>query len=258
MTEEEMKRRVTVPLYWVRMPKILSADAGMHRWVWDLHYTAPRSSRHEYPISAVPHDTPPAPHGSNALPGQYTVRLTANGHAYTAPLTLRMDPRVKTPAAGLEQQFKMEVRLAALMNNSYEAAGLVRSLSDQLDKLSKQGQVTKPLSDSIAALQKKVHELMGLPGGFFAPPSGEVTLAKVSGDAGGLYALVGGADATPTAAEMAGLSSVEQESADVMKRWNVIKSSDLPALNQQLSAAGLPQINLESAVQPEESGEDLE
>jgi photosystem II stability/assembly factor-like uncharacterized protein len=258
MTEEEMKKAVTVPLYWVRMPKTPSAEAGMHRWVWDLHYTAPQSSRHEYPISAIPHDTPRSPQGPTALPGQYTVRLTANGKTYTAPLTIRMDPRVKTPPAGLGQQFDIEVRLAGLMNASYETSGQARSLAEQLDKLSKQGQLTNALSSSISALQKKVRELLGAPGGFFAPPSAEATLTRVAGDIAGLYGLVGGADATPTAAAVSALAAAEQEFSGLTKRWEAVKSPDLAALNQQLSSAGLSQINLEPAAQPEESSEDLE
>jgi hypothetical protein len=258
MTEEEMKKTVTVPLYWVRMPRILSSEAGMHRWVWDLHYTAPQSSRHEYPISAIPHDTPRSPQGPTALPGQYTVRLTAGSKTYTAPLTIKMDPRVETPPAGLEQQFKMEVRLAGLMNSSYENTGQARSLAEQLDKLSKQGQLTNALGSSISALQKKVRELLGAPGGFFAPPSAEATLTRVGGDIVALYGAVGAADATPTAAEVSALAASEQEFSGSTKRWEAIKAIDLAALNQQLSSAGLPQIKLEPAAQPEESSEDLE
>lgn len=258
MTEAQMKETVTVPLYWLGTPKILSADAGMHRSVWDLHYTAPESSRHDYPIAAVPHDTPRSPLGPNAPPGQYSVRLAVNGHTYTAPLAIKMDPRVKTPPAGLEQQFKMEVRLAALMNTSYEAVAQVRSLADQLDKLSKQAQIAKRLSDSIAALQKRVHDLMGAAGGFFAPPSPEATLSRVSGDVGGLYAAVGAADATPTASEVAAMAAVEQESSEVMKRWSAIKSDGLAQLNRQLSTAGQPQITLKPVAQQEESEDDLE
>jgi photosystem II stability/assembly factor-like uncharacterized protein len=258
MTEEEMAKSVAVPLYWVRMPKILSADTGMHRWVWDLHYTTPESSRHDYPISAIPHDTPRSPQGPNAPPGQYTVKLTAEGHTYTAPLTIKMDPRVKTPPAGIEQQFKMEVRLAALTNSSYQAVGQVRSLADQLDKLSKQGQTAKPISDSVASLQKKVQGLTGAAGGFFAPPSPEPTLSRLSGEVAALYGAIGAADATPTASEVAAVASVERESSDLMKRWSAIQSGDLAALNQQLSAAGLPAIKLEAGTQQEESDDDVE
>src|SRR5207248_7545631 len=105
-SEDDLKK-ISVPLYWIRMPQTLSAEAGAHRWVWDLDYAPPDALHYDYPISAIPHDTPREPHGPRALPGHYTVRLTVDNHIFTVPLTLKMDPRVKTPLAGLEEQFRL-------------------------------------------------------------------------------------------------------------------------------------------------------
>jgi photosystem II stability/assembly factor-like uncharacterized protein len=255
-TMAELKKTLPVPIYWVKMPKILPAGAGMHRWVWDLHYPPPPSNRHGYPISAVPHDTPREPQGPAALPGQYTVKLTVDGHTYSAPLTVKMDPRVKTPPAGLQQQFQAETRLVSLMTANYEAAGEARAVQDSLAKL--KGKATGSVADAVSAFEKKMHGVAGAPGGFFAPPSAEVTLARASGDAAGLYGMMGAADAAPTSQETAGLAQVERESADVSKRWSEIKAKDIPALNRQLSGAGLPEIRVEAQPQPEEGSEDVE
>ena len=35
-----------------------------------------------------------------------------------------------------------------------------------------------------------------------------------------------------------------------MDRWNAMKAQDIPALNQQLKGANLPEVKLESAVLP--------
>ena len=99
-----------VPAYWIRPVRILSADAGLHRFVWDLHYPPPPGGQ-EYPIAATPRDTAPEPKGPWVLPGTYTVKLTANGRSVTQPLTVKMDPRVKTPPLGLQQQFTLSKRL---------------------------------------------------------------------------------------------------------------------------------------------------
>ena len=79
-TPEELEKEL-IPHYWLRGTKTLSVQPGLHRWIWDLRYAAPASTAHEYPISAVPHDTPRYPLGPLVLPGQYTVRLTTNGHS---------------------------------------------------------------------------------------------------------------------------------------------------------------------------------
>jgi photosystem II stability/assembly factor-like uncharacterized protein len=252
VTEAELKKTLEVPLYWVRMPRTLSAGAGMHRWVWDLHYAPPQSARRQYPISATPHDTPRLPLGPSALPGQYTVRLIVNGHTYTAPLNVKVDPRLKTPLAGLEQQFRLETRLASLMNESYEAVGQARAVREQLEKIKASG----PPGESIATLQNKVTTLLGRPTRFMAAPSPEVTLLRVSGEVSTLYGEVGRADAAPTASQVRAMAEVERDFSDVMKRWSSVRSADLPALNQQLKAAGLPEIRLQGVAKPQPEEEE--
>ena len=70
-----------MPAYWIRPTLRLSTAAGMHRFVWDLHYGAPPGMRRSFPIAAVFHDTPREPRGPWAMPGTYRVRLTADGKA---------------------------------------------------------------------------------------------------------------------------------------------------------------------------------
>ena len=141
VTEADLKKQL-IPLYWLRPFRSLPSDAGMHRWVWDLHYPAPDSTRHEYPISAIPGDTPRYPLGPTALPGSYTARLTANGKSYTAPFTVKMDPRVKISAAGLEKKFQLETRLASLLSQTSKAVMQAGSIREPLQKLSEQA--TRP------------------------------------------------------------------------------------------------------------------
>ncbi len=110
-----------IPPYWPQMNRPLPATPGMHRQIWDLHYTAPEAIRYEYPISAVPHRTPTVPQGPLALPGTYTVKLIAAGHSYTAPLTITMDPRVHTSAGDLQQLFQSQEQMAKTLSTISEA-----------------------------------------------------------------------------------------------------------------------------------------
>jgi hypothetical protein len=45
--------------------------------------------------------------------------------------------------------------------------------------------------------------------------------------------------------QVAATTAVERDYADVMRRWTEVKTRDLPALNQQLKSAGLPEIRPE-------------
>jgi photosystem II stability/assembly factor-like uncharacterized protein len=254
-TEAELKKQL-IPLYWLRPFRSLSTEAGMHRWVWDLHYATPDSTRHDYPISAIPGDTPRYPLGPTALPGSYTARLTANGKSYTAPFTVKMDPRVKITAAGLDQKFHLETRLASLLSQTSKAVMQAGSIREPLQKLTERA--TGAAKDSVQAFQDKLTAVLGAPAGFFAPPSAEATLARANGQVTVLYGQVWQADAEPTAAQSEAVTAAEHDAVDVMKRWDTLKTADLSALNKTLRDAKLPEVQIESDPHKEEAATDEE
>jgi hypothetical protein len=49
------------------------------------------------------------------------VKLTVDGKSFTQPLTLKMDPRVKTPPAGLKQQFDLAMKVVEMMSRTKSA-----------------------------------------------------------------------------------------------------------------------------------------
>jgi photosystem II stability/assembly factor-like uncharacterized protein len=124
-----------IPMYWVRPSRTLSASKGMHRFVWDLRYPTPGAVERDFPISAVPHDTPVEPLGVLAAPGAYSVRLTMGGVATTQPLTLKMDPRATVTALGLSRQFTLAARIADLMNRSFAAYRAAAGDTDRAQQL---------------------------------------------------------------------------------------------------------------------------
>jgi photosystem II stability/assembly factor-like uncharacterized protein len=111
---------------WVKPPEGLAKTPGMHRFVWDIHYAS----------------LPGAPAGFGgfrrrsggpwAVPGQYQVRLTVNGQAYTQPLTVRMDPRSPASQADLQKQFDLAMKIQTRSQEAAKALGEVRSLRTQL------------------------------------------------------------------------------------------------------------------------------
>jgi hypothetical protein len=253
--EEKLKKQL-IPLYWLRPFRSLPSDAGMHRWIWDLHYAAPTSTRHEYPIAAIPHDTPRLPLGPNVLPGNYTVRLTVDGKSYSVALTVKTDPRIKISAAALEKKHQAEVHLASLLSEMSQAVAQANSLREQLKKLGEQS--SGAVKETVEATQKKLPALLGAPGGSLAPVSEEVTLSRVNGQANTLYGEVWQADAEPTISQMQAISAIDRDYNAVMKRWNEFKSAELSSLNRQLHDAKMPEIQLESDIGSSEPQSDEE
>ena len=66
LAEQPIEGR-NVPDYWLRPPQALSAKAGFHRFVWDVHHERPAVTGFSYPISAIDANTPQVPFGSWAI-----------------------------------------------------------------------------------------------------------------------------------------------------------------------------------------------
>ncbi len=253
VTDSELKKQL-IPLYWLRPFHALSSEAGMHRWIWDLHYPPPESTRHEYPIAAISGDTPRYPLGPTVLPGAYTARFTVNGKSYTSPFTVKMDPRVQISASSLENKFQFEMRLASLLSETSKAALQAGSVRDSLQKLNEQA--TGPTRDAVQTFQAKLNALLGTPG---AAASGDaITLTRVNGQVVTLYGQVWQVDAEPTKAQSEAFVAVDRDAADVMKQWTTLETTDLPALNRALQGVKLPEVQIDADPHKEDAGMDEE
>ena len=91
------------------------------------------------------------------------------------------------------------------------------------------------------------------------PPGGgapQPTLAQENGNLSALYGSVGQSDAAPTDAQKAAASDIDRGLPPLLQEWNEIKKSDLPAVNQQLHGADLPELRLDSPTEPTDADEE--
>ncbi len=242
---EELAAHHPIPMYWVRPRQILSAEAGMHRFVWDVHYPPPHALNMEFPISAIVHNTPLHPLGAWALPGNYTVKLTVDGKSYSRQLALIMDPRIKTSAEDLAKQHEMEMGAVEGMDESLEGLQQVQSVRAQLKDVASKAK--GKLAEQIDALDKQCAELQGATqSGFFGlPPSGKrpETLSTLNQHFAAILAAADSADATPTTQATGVYHELDDASTALRKRWNALNETALLDLNQSLKQSGLPTID---------------
>jgi photosystem II stability/assembly factor-like uncharacterized protein len=239
-TAEERAREL-IPQYWLEPSRVLPAGEGMHRWVWDLHYPAPVSVKHGYPISAVPQATPIGPEGPLALPGSYRVRLTVDDRHLEAPLLLRPDPREALPPEALAQQLRLARRLAALLTASSRTVLAAESEQAQLKSLAAPGAA----ADAVRAYSTQLADLLGSnknaePGAAAAA----VALSDVQAHIATLYAEATRGDGAPTAAELNATEDADRALTPLLTRWRQLQAN-LPELNQRLRAAKLPPVRAE-------------
>lgn len=226
---------------WIRPARILPATAGTHRFVWDLCYP-PADGPRSYPISAIYRDTPSQPDGPIVPPGTYTVKLAVDGKSYERPLVVEMDPRVATPADGLEKQFTLSMQC-------YDGMTAARDTLAHIGRLRKQfgdARAKAPdLGAAIDALDDKLAALEGAAGGGRrrgGKQPGSASLGGTSGELGRLLAILQGADATPTRQAAAAVAEAKKELDGLLARWAETKQKDLAELNVKLNAAGFPAI----------------
>ena len=183
------------------------------------------------------------------MPGIYTVKLTVDGKALTAPLTVVMDPRVKTTTAGLRQKFEAQRQLASAISRSARAIRQATSLREQLEKLERDAK--GPVAAAIAEFGRKLRvELL-------AGRSTPIPLVTVNGDAYALYGDLDSSDSAPTSAQMTALTKVTRDLSLAMDRWKAMSTKEVAALNQQLKASGLTEFVLqEAAVEDDDTGDD--
>jgi len=235
-----------IPMYWVRPAPLLSAGEGMHRFVWDLHYAPPDSLGHEFPISAIVHDTPKYPLGAWALPGNYTAKLTVDGKSFSQQFVVKMDPRIRASLIDLRKQFEMQSGAVEGMNKSFGALLQVRSVRTQLkERSAKAGKGT--LVDTMAALDKQAAELEGAAqSNFFGLPPGAKRpedFSSLNQHFGGILAVADSADAAPTTQATAVFKELQEDLERLAERWTRIRQQDIPALNADLQKAGLAPVD---------------
>ncbi len=207
---EPVDPMLAVPKYWVRPARSLASAPGLHRWLWDMHYTPAPGAREDLPMQAVYMDTPPAPSSPWVMPGQYTLRLTANGKSYTQPLTVRMDPRVHTPMPSLARQFELSKQV-------YDDIAASSAALDQIREFRKN--VSPEVDRQAAAIQGERAGRFDGRGG----PAGPDSLSSVSATLRQLLGLLQEADDAPTAAEAAAVADRRAALAKLMARWNELK-----------------------------------
>ncbi|MEO5798757.1 MAG: glycoside hydrolase [Gemmatimonadales bacterium] len=208
-----------IPAYWMRPTLLLGTAAGLHRFVWDLHYGPPAgTTTFSYPMSAVPHNTAPQPDGPWVPPGQYRVRLTVDGAALTQPIAVKLDPRVKTPVLALRQQSVLSLQM-------YEGIAAARGALDQI-RAARSNLAPRKGDAAVDGLDRELAALAGTDGGgrrggagLDAPP----TLSRVVGELTSVMALLQGSDAAPTQTAIKAARDASASLAGLLVKWRALQ-----------------------------------
>jgi photosystem II stability/assembly factor-like uncharacterized protein len=243
-----------VPSYWFGPPAVLSRNAGLNRFAWDLRYPAPKILPFgyfgamlpyvEYTLAdhAIPGRTPrEQPEGPLAPPGRYTLELSGGGHRVTQTLIVAPDPRVTATRADLEAQLILARRLVGGLAASYEGytrlADLRVTIADHVKALGAAADTkgATTATEALAAFEKQVERVQS---GSAESPG----LGPVNREMARLFSMVESADVRPTepleAAAAGWCAALDKAYAG----WQSLKGAELSAANDALRAARRPVI----------------
>jgi photosystem II stability/assembly factor-like uncharacterized protein len=218
----------------------IPAEAGLNRFIWDLRYEPPAK------IPAAIYDNG-QPAGPLTLPGAMQIRLTVAGKSYTAPIEIKMDPRVKTSSDDLRKQFDLLLKLRDREEEMNAAILGIRDLRTQLQALEKRlgaAEQTKSVTGSGAELRKKIaaieEELIQVNATAQEDEANYPT--KLNSKLGYLTGVVDSADTAPTESEIAVFAELDKQVDAQLVRWREVLSKDLPALNDAMRKANVPSV----------------
>jgi photosystem II stability/assembly factor-like uncharacterized protein len=217
--------------------KQIKLEAGLNRFEWDLRY----EEAHRVPGYYL-WEYNGGSKGPVAVPGQYQVRLTVGGKTESAPLELKLDPRVHVSEADLAQQFSELSQIHDQINHVYDAVNQIQDVRLQLAGLKRrlpENASTKAISGAAEDLEKKLvavrDQMINLnisanEDSLAYPPQIDAKLAFLAMD-------VGSADSAPTEAEQMQFEKLKRQSGELLSRWEDLQRRDLAAF-QKLTAEG--------------------
>jgi photosystem II stability/assembly factor-like uncharacterized protein len=211
---------LNIPLYWIRPQQLLSATAGAHRFLWDMHYK-PIDEPVSFPMTAIYENTAPEKNAPWVLPGNYTAKLTVNGKSTTQIFSIKMDPRVKNTMADLQKQHALsmdcyEGRLTA--RASMEAITAARKmLQDKIEKAGANVADLKILEQEVAALDGARRSRRAA-----AEPS--ASFGSVEASFAGLFGNVHHTEMTPTTQTIAAVKQTKDQLILLVNKWTALKN----------------------------------
>lgn len=214
---------------WLPEFRPLTGNAGLNRFVWSLHYASPPAANHGYRMAVANLHSVEVPEGPLVLPGEYKVTLTVDGHSYSQPLKVVMDPRVHVSERALRDQLTLAIDVWNAMSDAYALQTSADSLRSQLVVLEASSRLNAAVRSSVVELDAKISALLG---------------SMRTGELGGLEGEIMSADREPTAQMRQAYDILKANYLTSEKTWSELKKGMIPEANRKLGAAGLPRLRL--------------
>ena len=184
--------------------------------------------------------------GPWAVPGNYSVKLTANGKSVAQPLIVLRDPRSNASAEVLQQQFALVSQLSESLEQVSIALRQAKDLRKQIDERKKDAAAKRELIASLDSFNQKM-EIAAEPDsdndfmlfGLALPDKAREPLPRIQSALTGLLIIEQSADVAPSADAVTAANAWNTSNNEALARWKTVLAQDLAAVNSKLRGANL-------------------
>lgn len=237
-TEAKYKVDPNVP-WWRRGGSSTPTTAkGLNNFTWDLRYPGATAFDGMIIWSARPTRGPKAPLG------QYQVRLTAGNFSKSFPFELKIDPNLKgITAAHLQEQFDLASKIRDKTSLANNAVIRIRKIKAAISKSIENSdaeslqRTAKNLLDQLSAIEEELYQVKNR--------SNQDPLnfpIKLNNRLASLRRSIENGDARPTDGAYQVFAELSKELDTHLAALKRVIASDLPKVNELLSAEGLEKI----------------
>jgi photosystem II stability/assembly factor-like uncharacterized protein len=222
--------QLAIPSYWLRPLQPLSTAAGFHRFIFDLHWAPVPGIKPEYPIAAVPGNTPPQPTSPWIMPGWYSMILTVDGRHYGVPFRIEVDPRVKTSPEDLRKQFDASYAVYQDLLALQPVVIKANAARAQLKEM--RGKASGAQGAKLDEVSKKLDAVAGGEGRRRRGPHTD-SLTGVRDSLLQMLATLQEVDLAPTSQATEALPKLHQSTTSLLEQWNQFEAEELAPLKIQ-------------------------
>jgi hypothetical protein len=177
--------------------------------------------------------------------GAYQVRLTVDGKSYTAPLELKLDPRVKVSTDDVQKQGELGRKIVAQISEIHEAATSIREIRLQTRGLARRfgdDPHYAPLLSSTKDFDKKSFDLESklLQVNSKSSESNLNYPVLIDERLHSLLFSIDIADAAPTKQQYEVFDDLQKEVQPLLAQYHELIAKDLAALNEMVNKQSIP------------------
>ncbi|MGI8741779.1 MAG: WD40/YVTN/BNR-like repeat-containing protein [Bryobacteraceae bacterium] len=218
--------------------ELVPVEAGLNRFTWDLHY--PDAAKFPGLIMWAG-----SVRGPSIVPGDYQVRLTANGKSQTQKFHVMKDPRLSTTPEDFARQLELGMQVRDKLGAANEGVIEIREIRKQLDgyiertKDQKVVNAAKALSKKLTEVEEALYQTKNR--------ASEDPLnypIKLNNKLAALGSAIAMSDSAPTTQESMVYEGLASQVNAEIRKLDQLLSADLAAFNKLVRDENIPAITV--------------